>query len=150
MPVAERKKEMAGRLWDIQYEYQYTKNLTESQIIPLADLQEKLDEQSRKLRHFDEIEFVDREFTEFLLKNNIQIESFLFEDLSEASDNFTALTPLRLTIEGKAQSLETMMMLPDYVNDVYSYRLVEMEIKAGEPASHDVIYVVEMIMRNWA
>ncbi len=125
---------------------------------------ERLKGYDNRFRVFTETEDLEGEFTLMMLEKGIAPESFTM-----SSENYRGLggvqkesdlVKFQIIIEGTGM-LKDLLLLPDYVNDVFSYRLTEMEITVGEEDEEDggisiigstqyqAQYTIEALLRGW-
>jgi cell division protein FtsL len=136
-----------------------------------ADTQKVLlRETAAKLGVFSDTEILEREFTRYMLDNNIKTEGVAFamgggsnvetlvfddihiyrKDLGELPD--TELLTLVMNVRAQSRNLDlsSLLGLPNYVNGIYSYRLLNanFDISHKPDSEHTANYVIEVVLRN--
>jgi len=171
LPAFEKLGSAADQLEVTRDMYESTKAraLTAPVVKAQADEQKALmEELGERLEIFVDTEILEREFTRFMVDNNLAtggisfsigsggaIRTLYFQDISalrraigSLPDN--ELITLVLNISAKATDLPTILKLPEYVNGIYSYRLLSAGITAGDARNPETsaTFIVEAILRT--
>jgi hypothetical protein len=174
MPAMERRGLLADELEMMRSQYEDTRRQADQALARQAlagELREELQAEREKLNLFVNIETIEREFTQYMLLNGMVIQSVAFSDAGRARDDLetlllsdipliraetggglppNALVTLTLTISVRGDNLQTILGLTDYINDIYSYRLMNININQsgrGE-GNYSVTYTVEAVLRT--
>jgi hypothetical protein len=124
-----------------------------------------LNDDIKKLSIFENTEVHEREFTRFMINNNLKIENVMFTERTSDMETLTLtdihthrdkdgglpqneLLTLILHINAKSNDLDALLKLPEYVNGVYSYRLTQADIQIDlRSEEHRVSYIIEALLR---
>jgi hypothetical protein len=120
-----------------------------------------------KLNVFVNTEILEREFTQFMLFNGIEIESFSFSPATGAVSAIKLndipvlraetggdlppdeLVSLVFNIAARSEDVTNIMLLSEYVNGIYSYRLMNMNISRGRDGGSNIAnYTIEALLRT--
>lgn len=148
IPITRWKTDIKTELETAQLNQQQTAariNSVNGLKLSVEKTREKITQNAEKIANFDEIEFLEREFTLFCQKSGlIPIRQVLLKDEDFDSGGLLVKYDLQLSAEGKVDDL---LKVNDFINDKYSFRLVSVDITddAVNPPSAD--YVIEAVLK---
>jgi Tfp pilus assembly protein PilO len=108
---------------------------TMQEIMSVPEMQARVDELSvmleeyrERLTPFVETENLEYDFTQFLIKNGVNPVSVMLTHNAQVRGEMTGFT---VNINANASYIDKLLLLSDYANSVYSYRLTRMRLADG-------------------